>query len=174
MNVKNSNQEENLLPQLLTFCTRYGVQIFSKLFADFFLVSFLGEDDFFFELQVWRRGDSNGAAPPRLLLDSSGPTLPSSKTSNLVWFEKMGFNKRELYITINCEKGLRVQDLFVVGILKLGGQLYASLETSFPAPSSRRKNAKYPFVVPRIFLSSIRSPASAVSSLTSVALAPVW
>eukprot|EP01122_Echinamoeba_exundans_P015745 TRINITY_DN762_c0_g1_i2.p1 TRINITY_DN762_c0_g1~~TRINITY_DN762_c0_g1_i2.p1 ORF type:complete len:520 (+),score=61.26 TRINITY_DN762_c0_g1_i2:51-1610(+) len=117
------------------------------------------EEDFFFELQVWRRGDANGASPPRLLLDSSGPTLPSSKNSTLVWFEKMGFNKRELYITINCEKGLRVQDLFVIGILKLGNALYLSPETSFPAPSSRRKNANGTGLV-----ETIRSPTTSTAS----------
>lgn len=131
-------------------------------------------DDFFFELQVWRRGDSNGAAPPRLLLDSSGPTLPSSKSSNLVWFEKMGFNKRELYITINCEKGLRVQDLFVVGVLKLGGQLYASLETSFPAPSSRRKNANGSSLVETIRTPLSTSPNPTSRSQGSVSSSTTW
>lgn len=53
--------------------------------------------------------------------------------------EKLGVNKNRIYCTIDCDKGLKVQKLFLVGILKVNNVLYISDETQFPPPSSKRK-----------------------------------
>lgn len=53
--------------------------------------------------------------------------------------EKLGVNKNRIYCTIDCDKGLKVQKLFLIGILKINNKLYISDETQFPPPSSKRK-----------------------------------
>lgn len=87
------------------------------------IFSFLDEN--FFELQVWNKKNDG----------------QSNEVNNApIWFEKMSFSKDNLYCTINCKKGLKVQDMYLVGILRIGNTLHISEKTSFPLSSSKRRS----------------------------------
>lgn len=62
--------------------------------------------------------------------DENSPTLR---------LEKIGVNRNRIFCTIDCDKGLKVQKLFLIGILKYNNTIYISDETLFPPPSSKRK-----------------------------------
>lgn len=53
--------------------------------------------------------------------------------------EKLGINKNRLFCTIDCDKGLKVHNLFLIGILKVDDIYFISRETHFPPPSSKKK-----------------------------------
>lgn len=53
--------------------------------------------------------------------------------------EKLGINKDRLYCTIDCDKGLKVHNLFLIGILKYKDTYFISNKTHFPPPSSKKK-----------------------------------
>lgn len=70
------------------------------------------------------------------ILFKSGNTKADSPSLRL---EKIGLNKNRLFCTIDCDKGLKVHNLFLIGILKIDNVLYISDEILFPPPSSKRK-----------------------------------
>lgn len=51
----------------------------------------------------------------------------------------MSSTKDQIFCTINCEKGLKVQDLYLIGILKVDNVIYISDDTPFPVSSSKRR-----------------------------------
>lgn len=84
----------------------------------------------FFQLQVWKNDGVNQRLFKSDDSDDSGPSMR---------LEKIGVNKNRIYCTIDCDKGLKVQKLFLIGILKLKNVYYISENTYFPPPSSKRK-----------------------------------
>ncbi|XP_049849381.1 uncharacterized protein LOC126318613 isoform X2 [Schistocerca gregaria] len=68
-------------------------------------------------------------------VQKSEPINPSES----IKITKVGTSKDRLYCTIDCIKGLKVQNLILVGILRIGDTLYVSPYTPFPPPSSKRR-----------------------------------
>lgn len=86
-------------------------------------------DKFSFELQVWKKKSKR-----------KKDILPTIKKDEApIWFVKMSSTKDQIFCTINCEKGLKVQDLYLIGILKVDNTIYISDETPFPVSSSKRR-----------------------------------
>lgn len=85
----------------------------------------------FFQLQVWK---SEGTHQSLFKSNESDDNSPSLR------LEKLGINKNRIYCTIDCDKGLKVQKLYLVGIFKLKNVFYISDNTFFPPPSSKRKH----------------------------------
>ena len=138
------------------------------------------ENEAFFEMQVWHRagklGAVRGASPePALILDAHSNSL--LRHSIEIELQKLYCSKTELYCTINCNKGLKVQDLFLVCILRYGPHLLVSERTPFPSAHARKAGLSEaserirssPFETRRSASHSSSSAAAAASSLSSLA-----
>lgn len=101
-------------------------------------------DKSFFELQIWRKLDAYSQEPV-LIRDFPQEAHGFVGKPPSITLDRLGCAKCEIFCTINCEKGLKVQDLFVIGILRIGGKLYVSEQTPFPVSSSKKKHVdEYP------------------------------
>jgi hypothetical protein len=82
------------------------------------------------ELQVWHL--ENGR---RCLFEEFGPRHDNDPSMRL---ERIATAKNRFYITLDCEKRLKVQRLVLVAVLRIDGKLYVSDDAHFPPPSSKR------------------------------------
>jgi hypothetical protein len=97
----------------------------------------------FLELQVWKRSGDAGTA--HLYFDEHASperaaTSSARSREEPIIADKMGLKQVTPFITISSKKSLRVKDLFLVAILKIGERIYFQLNVSFPqAPSNKSK-----------------------------------
>jgi hypothetical protein len=82
------------------------------------------------ELQVWH--SENGR---RCLFEEFGPRHDNDPSMRL---ERISTAKNRFYITLDCEKRLKVQRLVLVAVLRIQGQVFVSEDAHFPPPSSKR------------------------------------
>lgn len=92
----------------------------------------------FFEVQVWHRAGKAETrhAEPSLLLDAHPISL--TRASIDIQLIRVGYSKAGPFFTIHCNKGLKVQDLFLVCILKLEQRLFVSDPTFFPSRDAKK------------------------------------
>lgn len=89
-------------------------------------------------MQVWHRTGRGSSHGPVLVLDDPAHSHSLAPQSVQIELQKLSASKTELYCTINCNKGLKVQDLFLVCILRFGSHLFVSGRTPFPSAHARK------------------------------------
>jgi hypothetical protein len=112
----------------------------------------------FLEIQVWRRGGEAGNSHLYFDEPSSSPEKLSAKSrEDPILADKMGLKQSTPYITISSKKSLRVKDLYLVAILKIGERIYFQLNVCFPqAPSTKKPNQRTQGQTPRTSSSPVR------------------
>lgn len=122
------------------------------------------------ELQVWHA--ENGR---RTLFEDFGPRGEKDPSMRL---ERVSTAKNRFYITLDCDKRLKVQRLVLVAVMRINGQIFVSEDAHFPPPSSKRgasprlKGRAGPYETLLSFADSLheddaRSPRSALASSSS-------
>jgi hypothetical protein len=81
---------------------------------------------------VWRRHHDGDI--PSLLADALPGTPPDS-----ILLEKIQLKQGKLFVTLSTAKKFKVQNLFLVGILKFGNVLYIADNVKFPSATRSNK-----------------------------------
>ena len=94
---------------------------------------------------MWHRAGKIGRGGPRhpepsLLLDAHPISLTRSSID--IQLIRLGFSKAGPFFTIQCNKGLKVQDLFLVCVLKLDHRLFISDPTFFPSRDTKKVRSR--------------------------------
>lgn len=97
----------------------------------------------FFELQIWHRTgrfSEMGQPEPALLLDAHSYLISHQPIEiNLL---RINSSRSGPYFTIQCNKGFKVQDLFLRCIFRTGNNLFISEATPFPSAETRKQRTK--------------------------------
>lgn len=115
----------------------------------------------FFELQIWHRTgrfSEMGQPEPALLLDAHSYLISHQPIEiNLL---RINSSRSGPYFTIQCNKGFKVQDLFLRCVFRTGNNLYISEATPFPSAETRKQRTKLAYSSGSMRDSPLSSPQS--------------